>query len=193
MVLTRSIAANKWSTIVLPFAMTSEQLTSAFGSGVKVAELTSGDAETLTFSTVTSTVANQPYAIKVATDFTSATINGVTIESATPSQAVGDWQFVGTYSLVKNLASGNYYFKDNKLYQATGTQKMKPFRGYFHYTGGGRAPSLNLVIDGTVTGIEDAVKSEEIRDKSFFNLAGQRISQPKKGLYIVNGKKYVIK
>ena len=30
-------------------------------------------------------------------------------------------------------------------------------------------------------------------DGEFYNLAGQRVAQPTKGLYIVNGKKVVIK
>lgn len=54
------------------------------------------------------------------------------------------------------------------------------------------APLFTLDF-GETTGIENAVKSEEINDKSFFNLSGQRVAQPSKGLYIVNGKKIVIK
>ncbi len=54
------------------------------------------------------------------------------------------------------------------------------------------APSLGVDF-GETTGIEDAVKSVEIRDKSYFNLNGQRVAQPTKGLYIVNGKKVIIK
>ena len=53
------------------------------------------------------------------------------------------------------------------------------------------APQLSFF--GDVTGIEDAVKSDELRVKSYYNLAGQRIAQPTKGLYIVNGKKIVVK
>jgi len=30
-------------------------------------------------------------------------------------------------------------------------------------------------------------------DGNFYNLAGQRVAQPAKGLYIVNGKKVIIK
>lgn len=191
--LTRTITANNWSTICLPFAMTSEQLTAAFGSGVKVAELSSGTAETLNFSTVTETVANKPYAIKVASDFTSATISGVTIESATPTQSITNWDFVGTYSEVSGLDSGNYYFKNNKLWQATGSQKMKPFRGYFHYTGGDAAPSLNFIIDGETTGIDDVKRETITNSGEFYDLSGRRVAQPTKGLYIVNGKKYVVK
>jgi hypothetical protein len=33
----------------------------------------------------------------------------------------------------------------------------------------------------------------KVEDNNYYNLNGQRVSQPKKGLYIVNGKKVVIK
>ncbi len=37
------------------------------------------------------------------------------------------------------------------------------------------------------------VESRESRAESLFNLSGQRVSKPSMGLYIVNGKKVVIK
>ena len=48
-----------------------------------------------------------------------------------------------------------------------------------------------LLTKGTATGIE-TVKAGETKGE-FFNLAGQRVAQPTKGLYIVNGKKAIIK
>ena len=199
-VLTRSITADKWSTIVLPFAMTSAQLTATFGSDVKVAELTSGTASTLNFSTVTETAANKPYAIKVTSNFTSATINGVTIVEGTPgtpTQTITNWQFVGTYSNGTIAAGDNYYFKSNQLYQAggSGTTSIKPFRAYLHYTGSDPAPAPTFTIDGNVTGIAQisAAGQMNLEEGAFYNLSGQRVANPTKGLYIVNGRKVVIK
>lgn len=196
-VLTRSITANKWSTIVLPFAMTNEQLKSAFGEHVAIAELTSGSNTELTFSSVTETAANKPYAIKVASNFTSATINGVTIVNDTPTQSVTNWNFVGKYSST-TVPTGSYYFKSNKLYQkgASGTTTIKPFRAYLTYTGSTQsAPALNFVIDGETTGIAhiSADGQMALEEGAFYNLNGQRVANPTKGLYIVNGKKVVIK
>ena len=47
-------------------------------------------------------------------------------------------------------------------------------------------------LDDDVTAIE-AVKAKNVENGQFFNLAGQRVAQPTKGLYIVNGKKVIIK
>lgn len=54
------------------------------------------------------------------------------------------------------------------------------------------APVLSLAFGGGATGIEK-VAVEQQADGVYYNLAGQRVAQPKKGLYIVNGKKVVIK
>lgn len=198
-VFTRGIKAGNWSSIVLPFDIASGDIATVFGDGTSVAELKSGDASTLTFSTTltdSKMKANQPYAIKVASDFTSATINGVNIVAGTPTQTVGDWNFVGTYSST-TVPTGSYYFKSNQLYQkgASGTTSMKAFRAYLTYTGGAGAPALNFTIDGETTGIAhiSADGRMNLEEGAVYNLNGQRVSQPARGLYIVNGKKYVIK
>lgn len=198
--LTRSINANKWSTIVLPFDIASGDITTIFGDGASIAELKSGNASTLTFSTTltdSKMKANQPYAIKVASDFTTATINGVTIVSGTPTQAITNWQFVGTYGNGTIAADNNYYFKSNNLYKAggSGTTSIKPFRAYLHYTGSEPAPAPTFTIDGDVTGIAhiSADGQMSLEEGVFYNLAGQRVAQPTKGLYIVNGKKVILK
>lgn len=196
--LKRSIAANAWSTICLPFAMTSAQLKNAFGDNVKVAELTSGDNTTLTFSTVTETAANKPYAIMVSSPFTEATITGVDIVSATPKQTIANWDFVGTYSKT-TISEGNYYFKSNQLYKAgTGSHNIKPFRAYLEYTGSGVAPArmLNFIIDGGTTAI-GTIKADgtmmTLNESTVYSLSGQRVAKPSKGVYIVNGKKVIFK
>lgn len=51
---------------------------------------------------------------------------------------------------------------------------------------------LSLVFDEDATAVE-SVKTINKQDNVYYNLAGQRIAQPAKGLYIVNGKKVVLK
>lgn len=201
-VLTRTIDANKWSTIVLPFDIPSSDITTIFGEGASVAELESGDANTLTFTTTlkdSKMKANQPYAIKVASIFSSKDINGVDIKvpaSTPPTQSITDWDFIGTYSST-SVPTGSYYFKSNQLYQRSAghTTTMKPFRAYLTYTGGGSSPAPNFVIDGETTGIAhiSADGQMNLEEGAFYNLNGQRVANPTKGLYIVNGRKVMIK
>ena len=50
-----------------------------------------------------------------------------------------------------------------------------------------------LWIDDDATGVRQIENGELRMENSFFNLAGQRVANPTKGLYIVNGKKVIIK
>ena len=49
-----------------------------------------------------------------------------------------------------------------------------------------------LVKDGA-TGIDATLVNSEKVNSQYFNLAGQRVAHPVKGLYIVNGKKVIVK
>ena len=59
-------------------------------------------------------------------------------------------------------------------------------------------PSARVLLvfdDEETTGVSEElrVKSEKFATAPYYNLAGQQVAQPTKGLYIVNGKKVVIK
>jgi hypothetical protein len=53
--------------------------------------------------------------------------------------------------------------------------------------------SLNVVFADDVTGISQIENGELKMENAVYNLSGQRVAQTKKGLYIVNGKKVIIK
>jgi len=63
-------------------------------------------------------------------------------------------------------------------------------KAYLHINSG--APAF-LPFDAETTGISATLKNNEKANKEIFNLAGQRVSQPTKGLYIVGGRKVVVK
>ena len=76
--------------------------------------------------------------------------------------------------------------------------------GFYKLASGDKVPAgkayLELVpnapdfvgFDGGTTSINELnVKGQA--DGAYYNLAGQRVAQPTKGLYIVNGKKYIVK
>ena len=72
---------------------------------------------------------------------------------------------------------------------------MKALRAYF--TVPSTSPARSFTIDGfeddTTTSIsEETMVKGETSPNKIYNLAGQRVAQPTKGLYIVNGKKIVL-
>ena len=61
----------------------------------------------------------------------------------------------------------------------------------------GGAKSLKIVFDDETLGISDATlrngNAESMKDNAIYNLSGQRIAAPQKGINIVNGKKIIVK
>ena len=53
--------------------------------------------------------------------------------------------------------------------------------------------ALNVVINDESTGIQTVQNSELKGSGEYYNLSGQRVATPQKGLYIVNGKKVLVK
>ena len=64
-------------------------------------------------------------------------------------------------------------------------------KAYLHFDTEEDAPAF-LPFAGETTGISTIAAAEKAQD-GIFNMAGQRVAQPTKGLYIVNGKKVVLK
>ena len=55
-----------------------------------------------------------------------------------------------------------------------------------------QAPFLGLDVDGETTSIVN-INRETINDNQYYTLDGRRVAQPTKGLYIVNGRKVIVK
>ena len=91
-------------------------------------------------------------------------------------------------------ANAGYILKDG-VFQPSSGGDLPAGKAYLNIPYSASAPVLNLSFDGegNTTGI-DMVKGEGFKvNGEFYNLNGQRVAQPTKGLYIVNGKKVVIK
>ena len=58
---------------------------------------------------------------------------------------------------------------------------------------GARAVSFILNMDDSITAISEVATEEDDKSAPVYDLQGRRVAQPAKGLYIVNGKKVIIK
>ena len=107
------------------------------------------------------------------------TASGVTVSEA------GAYHYVyaeqGGVSAFYNVASAIDADMTGKAYLET-TMDIQPATG----------ARVAIVFDDDVTGI-NSVNRETINNNEYYNLGGQRVAQPTKGLYIVNGKKVVIR
>ncbi len=130
---------------------------------------------------------------------------GVEISSTAPTfwsgngASEGAIQFVGTYSPTALTAGDKTKLvlsNDDKLYYPTKNMSVNSCRGYFILPGKAvNAREMVLSFDDEMTtAIQTPKLNNDSKDSdTFFNLNGQRLSAPRKGLNIVNGKKVIIK
>jgi len=185
---TKTVSAAGYGTMVIPFA-------ASLPTGVKAYNLTGVSGTTITTSDAATIAANKPVLLEAAADDYEFTATSVSIAATDESSSNG--LLNGTYVGAKAAADANNYVLQNGtnglgFFLVTGIDAdatVKPFRAYLNT--GVSAPEF-LAIEGLgITGIE-TVKATEAKGE-FFNLAGQRVAQPAKGLYIVNGKKVIFK
>ena len=98
--------------------------------------------------------------------------------------------FVGVYApkSAKDLYGIN---NDGKLQKGGSGANIKSFRAYLTAVAVGEAREISF--EGDVTGIENLTPALSQGEGAWFDLQGRRVAQPAKGLYIVNGKKVVLK
>lgn len=213
--LKRSMVANEWNTICLPFDVTAEQATAAFGEGVKIAQLDdTSTGNTLSFKNVDAIKATAPYLIKptIAAPAEGYKFEGVTIKANDKGNVVPDavitkglYGFVGVYNPVDATENiKNTAFRDecyaaflgdnNTIFKAAGGT-MKGFRAYFAIPNGTATSALRVNIDGTATSIK-SINSEVVESNApVYNLQGQRVdgNNLTPGIYVKAGKKFVVK
>ena len=209
----RTIKAGDWSSICLPFAMTAEQVTTAFGTDVKIGDFQGCDVDDETgdvkvkFSEVTAMETNHPYIIKVGTDVSEFTANGVDIapeespavdkDAKKLSRTVTVYNsFVGNYVSGTVLDDGLMFLADNNFNFSAGSTKIKAFRGYFDFTAADvfyESRRFILSFEDAATGIVESMRGVNEAEDRCYSLGGQCVSKPSKGVYVKDGKKVIIK
>jgi len=212
--LTRTLQTGGWNTFCLPFGMTLADFKTAIGDDqVQVKELASssltGETLTLNFDDAASIVAGKPYLVKISlgsnVDLSTVPFNGVII-SETAQTTVTDYaNFVPVFSPT-NLEGGNtnilFVTGGNTLTYPSADGNINGFRAYFYLHDAPTARAFAMSFDDAA-GIETIDYSPLNIDHSVYDLQGRRMANGqsstvdgqslKKGVYIVNGKKTVIK
>ena len=216
----RTINANEWSTICLPFAMSESQVKAAFGDDVQLGDFVKYDTTedgdeniigiSINLADATAIEANHPYTIKVSHDITEFTIEGVDIESdeesayteynngQTGKKKVIYGTFEGTLHAGKTLTENQLFLSGNQFWYSSGLTTIKAFRAYFAFMdvlSEVENASSRVVMkwnDEQPTGISE-IKHEAQKNSQYYDLSGRRVVRPNKGVYIVDGKKTVIK
>ncbi len=195
------------TTLILPFEVTT------LPDGITAYDVKYSSGATVTATKVTTITANKPVLINgtagttykfngtfsgtfdgTLTDgvkaHTNGALTGVYVD-ANASTGYNPIAYVPADSYVlQNGASGLGFYK----VQTANTIKITSFRAYLTAPAKVKALSISFE-DGNTTGIE-SVQDEELKangSEIYYNLSGQRVANPTKGMYIVNGKKVIIK
>lgn len=190
-----------WNTIALPFNVSD---LSIFGTGAKAYELKGYQEGALQFSPATTLEASKPYVLYVETP---AEANGnylfeaVDVTETDPATIVvgnipmGDYaQFFATYApMAAGTMTGKYGVvpSTGKIQKGGASATMKGFRAYFQLPAG--ANNARMIIDGEEVTSISAINAIGQDNNAAYNLNGQRVNRTAKGIYIVNGKKIVVK
>ena len=208
----RTINANEWSTICLPFAIDASAMSTAFGDGneVELGDFTGyetkeeGDeitAITVKFNKATDIKANHPYLIKVKNAVSEINVDGVDIDpedeptNATIKRTKKAWsEMIGTYTANKEIEQNCLFISQNKFWYSQGSTKMKAFRAFFDFydvISAYEVSSRIFISFDETTGVKTM---KAVDNENYYDLQGRRVSEPtKKGLYIRGNKKVFIK
>ena len=114
---------------------------------------------------------------------------------------MNELKFIGSYDNHQELEAGNYIWNNGKLYLTKNNHWMKGYRCWLAPTWNGSATGNAKLLtfgfgNGETTGIDMPSMGNTSGSTKVYNLNGQRVDnmlgvQP--GIYIVNGKKVVVK
>lgn len=213
----RSIIANVWNTICLPFTMTKAMVEEVFGSNVELAAFqgfttTYNDdgvtpkAIVLNFSTYTLSeenvlTAGKPFLIKTSKSMEGFDVSNVKISNSLIPTETDDngiqGKFVGTFVNTKVPANA-LFINNGQLWYSKGKSVVKAFRGWFELGAvlgqeGHFSARLQINVDGETTAIGEIDRARNVANGNVYNLSGLRSSKAGGGVYIIDGKKYVKK
>ena len=184
---TLSLSSAGWATLILPFD-------AELPKGVKAYSCSEADGETLTLTEATSIKANTPYLMNGYENKHNFSEYGLA-----DKDSYTEGLFTGTYVEYNTTANSNTYVLQNidgeVAFYLVGEKKqptVRPYRIYMTYKAAAGAPKFRISREDT-TSIEgselDAQDSVIIYD-----LMGRKVNTMEKGgIYIVNGKKVMIK
>lgn len=216
----RTFHKDKWYAVVLPFSVSQKQMKSVFGDGVKVlhySDVTGTDLN-LFEHFYQMIVGGTPVLVKPSQEVTNPVFNNVTLTSKTVVdientgfKCTGSWNNVDfpAYSYFIDAKTNSFYLYDpTKVETGTKVPHAGAFRSWIISTlsNPAAAAQLTMHINGieeqgettaiwnTISGNDDA----EVATKGIYSLSGQKMnaadtSSLPKGIYIVNGKKFIVK
>ena len=201
--LNRTLVADKWNTLCVPFAISEEEIKANFGKGTLVEKFDAVNGNTVNFADATSIEAGVPYLIKPTVAGTTYTFYGKEVSADAPkTEGNADVTFQGIYSPTDITNNGTVkaagVTEGGKVLFVNPGSQTKAFRCFFTISDNASITPAMLKI--SIKGVETAINSivmdnSNATDNAVYNLQGQRVNGNSltKGIYIKNGKKFAVK
>lgn len=218
----RTMKANEWSTICLPFTLPKAKAEAVFGSDVEIykykdyrATIEDPDADVtptaiqINFTrhelntSLSSIAGGTPYLIKTSRDIDRIEVDDVKLVSTVKNVSGGDTEygdvldglFKGTFVKTTIPADG-LFISENSFWYSVGKTNIKAFRAWFELDAVlNKEVELSRIVfgfDDTTTGITTN-NDNLLENDNTYDLQGRRVVKPTKGLYIKNGRKEVVR
>lgn len=202
--LKRTISDKYLNPFCVPFDMTADQITEVFGEGSVVSAFTSVTGKVMNFEKVTTIIAGQPYIVQATKASTEISLDkvemkfepGSNVKQKSDELSMSFNGIVSPYTFKKNDGTELFLDKNGNLrYPSTLPSQMKGMRAYFEVLDG-KSNEAKVNIGGGLSSIDKLMNGEAMTGK-VYNLNGQYVGNTldglATGLYIMNGKKYVVK
>ena len=168
------------NTFCLPFAVTPSEVQST-----KIATFNEG----VTFTTADNVAANTPFITVGATEVAKETGFTFSNKTITATPASLGTTFQGTYKPLSDTSSMYGINKDGKFQGGSASTPCSAFRAYLTTIA---STARSIEIDGDATGISKVSLENPVQE--IYNLNGVRVDKiGQKGIYIINGKKVIVK
>ena len=195
---TRTTTADNYGTICLPFAVAAADRSGATFYSVAGVTKSGEKINGVALEEVTGDlVAGTPYIFK-ATD--SKIVAGYKGEASDVKAATG---LVGNLGTAATINAGEYIYilaADNKMHKLSGTATatVATNRAYLNLEGVAEAPAsvkgVRLYFDGSEeTTAISSIENGQLTIDNVYNLQGQQLAAPQKGINIIGGKKVLVK
>ena len=196
------------NTVIFPFETTASEL--GVATVLKYTGTTpeeGGTTVTLNFEEVApvdnviTLQANVPYVVVAEADQTEnlsfGTKNIAPAEDLTTEDTNRTFDFVGTYI---NLAKGNDIVKagdmvagEKEFKKAAGGNRIAAYRAYLKKVSTTDDVNVAFNFNGEIVNGIEAVEILNRMSGDIYNLNGQKVNRTQKGVYIINGKKVIVK
>lgn len=104
--------------------------------------------------------------------------------------------YLGSYVSNQPLPKDCYIFSNGNLFHTSKEYQMKAYRCWIEYQTDDDTPLAKFSVNNTATGIDCITDNIENADSHIYNISGQEIENTDnlpEGIYIINGKKLIIK